>query len=57
MFLYREQIPYTLVAPSGRAMALEFTRLDKDTIRVTVSSGKRSFEIKVNAVGHVVGDG
>ena len=48
---------YTLAAPSGRAMSLEFTRLDEDTIQVTVSSGKRSFEIKVNAAGQVVGDG
>lgn len=46
---------YTLSAPSGRAMTLDFNRLDGDTIEVTVSSGKRTFPVKVNAAGQVGG--
>ena len=42
---------YTLLAPTGRSMSLTFLRLDTDTIQVTVASGARSFDIKVNATG------
>lgn len=46
---------YTLVAPSGRAMTMTFTRLDADTIQAQVASGQRSFTFKVNAAGDVGG--
>jgi len=46
---------YTLAAPGGRSMSLTFVRLDADTIRVTVASGSRSFELKVNSIGAVGG--
>lgn len=44
---------YTLLAPSKRSMTLAFTRVDADTIRVTVSSGARAFNFNVNSVGEV----
>lgn len=47
---------YTLAAPSGRSMSMAFERLDTDTIQVTVSSGTRSFKVKVNSAGDVGND-
>lgn len=47
---------YTLLAPSGRSMTLSFTRVDADSIKVTVASGERSFSFQVNSVG-AVGNG
>jgi hypothetical protein len=44
---------YTLHAPSGKSLELSFSRVDADTISVTVSSGSRSFSFKVNALGQV----
>ena len=44
---------YTLLAPSKRSMTLAFSRVDADTIRVTVSSGARAFNFEVSSVGDV----
>ncbi len=44
---------YTLVAPSERSMTLAFSRVDGDTIRVTVSSGTRAFNFDVSSLGDV----
>jgi hypothetical protein len=48
---------YTLGSPSGRSMNMAFQRIDADTIRVTVSSGDRSFNLDVNALGQVQSEG
>lgn len=42
---------YTLGSPRGKTLALAFQRQDVDTIRVTVSSGGRSFYFDVTALG------
>lgn len=39
---------YVLVNPDSKKLTLSFKRVDDDTIRVTISSGKRSFEFNVN---------
>ncbi len=41
---------YVLVNPASKKLTLAVQRLDEDTIQVTVSSGKRSFDFKVNKV-------
>lgn len=48
---------YTLGAPSGRSLSLSFSRVDADTIKVTVASGERSFSFNVNAIGGVSNNG
>lgn len=42
---------YRLVTPKGKSLHLAFGRVDEDTIRVTVSSGKKSYDFEVNRVG------
>lgn len=44
---------YTLGAPGGRAMNLAFSRVDGDTILVKVTSGARSFDLRVTSTGAV----
>lgn len=39
---------YVLVNPDAKKLTLSFQRVDEDTIKVTVSSGKRSFDFNVN---------
>jgi hypothetical protein len=39
---------YTLKTPKGKTLSLSFSRVDEDTIRVTVSSGKVTFKFNVN---------
>lgn len=42
---------YTLTAPSDKSLVISYARVDADTIKVTVSSGGRSFSFDVNALG------
>jgi len=41
---------YRLASPKGRSLQLSFRRVDEDTIAVTLATGNRSFEFKVNSV-------
>lgn len=38
----------TLVTPKDKTLTMQFTRVDDDTIKVTVSNGAKSFDINVN---------
>lgn len=42
---------YALTSPKGRTLSLSFSRVDEDTIRVTIASGKNSFSFNVNSIG------
>lgn len=42
---------YRLSTPKGKSLNLAFARVDEDTIRVTVSSGKKTFDFDVNRIG------
>src|SRR5262249_14656167 len=42
---------YRLATPNGKSLTMSFERLDADTITVTVASGGKSFDIKVNSIG------
>lgn len=42
---------YTLSTPFDKSMSMSFERVDEDTIKVTLSSGKRSFSFNVNKAG------
>jgi hypothetical protein len=42
---------YAVEAPNGKSLALDFNRKDEDSIVVTISSGKYSFDITVNKLG------
>lgn len=44
---------YRLATPKGRSIAATFERIDGDSIRVTLSSGNRSFKFTVNGGGNV----
>lgn len=44
---------YLLTSPRGKALTLSFTRVDEDTIRVTVAGPKRSFSFQVSKQGTV----
>jgi hypothetical protein len=44
---------YELQAPSGKTLTLSFSRVDDDTIEVTVRSGSRSFAFNVSKLGAV----
>ena len=48
---------FVLATPSDQSIKLAFARVDADTIRVTVSSGSRSFDVDVNALGAANADG
>ena len=41
---------YVLETPFTKTATLEFMRVDEDTIKVTVSSGSRSFDFDVTNV-------
>jgi hypothetical protein len=43
---------FSLASPKGRSLELSFNRVDEDTIRVTISSGRRSFSFNVNSIGN-----
>jgi hypothetical protein len=45
---------YTLVTPKGKSASMTFTRIDDDTIQVTVSSARSTFKFNVHrAIGEV----
>jgi hypothetical protein len=44
---------YRLASPKGRSLALSFSRLDEDSIEVSLKSDDKSFEFVVNSVGDV----
>jgi hypothetical protein len=44
---------YRLASPKGRSLELSFSRVDADTIAVTLSSNGRSFKFNVNSTGTV----
>ncbi len=44
---------YTLGTPTGKSRSLSFSRVDGDTIKCTISNGKRSFSFRVNSIGSV----
>ncbi len=44
---------YTLGTPSGKSLSLSFTRVNDNTIRVTVSSGNRAFNFNVTTIGKI----
>ncbi len=46
---------YTLMTPSGKELSLSFSRVDADTIQVTIASGRRSFSFRVNTLGAISG--
>ena len=46
---------YILHTPKGKQLTLSFARVDEDTIRVTVTNGKRSFSFDVTKLGSVNG--
>ena len=46
---------YTLSTPKNKSLSLGFDRVDEDTIRVTVSNGKKSFSFDVTKLGSVEG--
>jgi len=39
---------YVLVNPKAKKLTMSFERVDEDTIKVSVSAGKRSFDFNVN---------
>lgn len=47
---------YRLASPKGRSLALSFTRIDEDSIQVSLSSGDKEFKFVVNALGDVNGE-
>ena len=42
---------YVLATPSNKSVSLSFSRVDGNTIKVTVASGGRSFSFNVNEIG------
>jgi hypothetical protein len=44
---------YTLHNPNGKSLSLSFARVDEDTIKVTVTNGRRSFSFNVTKIGAV----
>lgn len=42
---------YSLATPFGKSLSMAFERVDEDTIKVTLSSGNRSFSFNVNKAG------
>jgi len=44
---------YKLLTPKNKLLSLSFSRLDEDTISVTVANGKRSFSFDVTKAGAV----
>ncbi len=44
---------YRLASPNGRSLELSFSRVDADTIAVTIKNDTRSFTFNVNSVGAV----
>lgn len=44
---------YRLASPKGRSLALSFSRVDEDTIEVSLTNGTRTFKFKVNSIGDV----
>lgn len=48
-----EQGSYTVLNPEGREIGLSFSRVDEDTIEVTVTGGRRDIVFRVTAAGQV----
>jgi hypothetical protein len=46
---------YRLASPSDRSMTMGFERVDVDTIKVTVSSGAKTFSFNISKAGQVEG--
>jgi hypothetical protein len=46
---------YTLGTPAGKSLSLTYSRVDSDTIKCTVTGGKRTFSFNVDSVGEVGG--
>lgn len=44
---------YDLTTPENKSIELSFERLDEDTIRATLSSGERSFDLDVTSAGAI----
>lgn len=44
---------YNLLTPKNKKLGLSFQRVDEDTIKVTVTNGKRSFNFNVSKIGSV----
>jgi hypothetical protein len=42
---------YRLATPQGKSATLSFSRIDEDTIKVTVASGDQSFDFNVSKLG------
>ena len=42
-----------LLTPKKKTLSLSFQRVDEDTIKVTVTNGKRSFDFDVTKIGSV----
>lgn len=47
---------YTLSTPFSKALSMAFDRLDEDSIKVTLSSGEKSFSFNVNKAGAATQD-
>lgn len=48
---------YRLASPKGRSLGLSFSRVDGDTIAVTLSNDRRSFTFNVNSLGAIADKG
>ena len=46
---------YTLTTPTGKELVLSFARVDGDTIRVTIASGRKSLSLDVSSLGGISG--
>ena len=44
---------YRLVSPKGRSLTLSFSRIDEDSIEVTLKNDKKEFKFTVNSLGDV----
>lgn len=48
---------YVLTTPKDKTLTMSFSRLDDDTIEVTVEGARRDYDFRVTSLGDVQGDG
>lgn len=48
---------YVLTTPKDKTLTMSFSRIDEDTIEVTVEGTRRDHKFRVNSLGDVQGDG
>jgi hypothetical protein len=48
---------YTLTTPFDKTVSMSFSRVDDDTIKVTVTGPKHEFNFNVSKLGVIVNDG